>query len=349
MDMHIYTVAVIGLGRIAWSSHLPNLTAHPEQFKVIAVVDPMAERCKESQEKFAVPYACSDIDELLRTHKPEIAVVCSPTLYHKDQVIQLMKAGIDVFCDKPAAPCAGDVRAMFDAAKATGRKLMIFQPTRVSAKTTTALEIIRSGKLGKLYQIKYNSSSYVRRSDWQAFRKNGGGMLLNYGAHFVDLMMYLTGERLIPQFCSTACVTTLGDAEDVVKAVLKAPVSGILCDLDISQASAYSPYEIMLRGDLGTAWYQGELWHVRYCNPESFQKDLKLCDQFAAPGRKYNQENIQFITEELPAPDKVAPIESFNQNFYKYLRNEEKPIVPPEDTVALLEILEECRTLAEKC
>ena len=348
MAARVYRTAVIGLGRIAWSRHLPELLRQKEKFELSAIVDPIAARCDETKEKFGPVKSFCSVEELLREDPPDAAVVCSPTIFHKDQCIALLDRGVHVFCDKPAALNLEEAEAMFEAARRNGRRLMIFQPKRVQPETEAAAEIIRSGKLGKIYQISYFSSSYVRRSDWQAQRRNGGGMLLNYGAHFIDLMLYLTGERLIPEYCRTGLVATLGDAEDVVKAILRGERSGVLCEVDISQASLWRPCEMMIRGSLGTAWYpfEGDAWSLRYYEPDMFP-ERKLSQLLAAEQRKYNLDQVEPLKEDVPVvrSDRSG---GYYDNFYALLEGGARPVVSEQDTLLLMETLDQCRKLSEK-
>ena len=347
MAARIYRTAVIGLGRIAWSRHLPELLRKKDKYELSAIVDPIAARCDETRAKFGPVKSFSSVEELLRNDAPDLAVVCSPTIFHKDQCIALLDRGVHVFCDKPAALNLEEAEAMFEAARRNARRLMIFQPKRVQPESEAAAEIIRSGKLGKIYQISYFSSSYVRRSDWQAQRRNGGGMLLNYGAHYIDLMLYLTGERLIPEYCRTGLVATLGDAEDVVKVILRGPDSGVLCEVDISQASLWRPCEMMIRGSLGTAWYpfEADAWKLRYYEPGMFP-ERKLSEQLAAEQRKYNLDQVEPLAEEVPViPGDRSGV--YYDNFYAWLEGKAEPVVGEQDTLLLMETLEKCRKLSE--
>jgi predicted dehydrogenase len=74
------------------------------------------------------------------------------------------------------------------------------------------------GVLGPLFCIKKTYSCYRRRNDWQALRLNYGGMLFNYGAHYVDQLMHIAN---FPSLCDVHChlwaAATRGDADDVVK------------------------------------------------------------------------------------------------------------------------------------
>ena len=84
-----------------------------------------------------------------------------------------------------------------------------------------AKALLASGKLGALYQIDMNIMRYTRRNDWQAQKKFGGGMLNNYGAHFLDLLMHLTSFDAEVCYADMRCVASVGDADDVVRTTVK--------------------------------------------------------------------------------------------------------------------------------
>jgi len=83
--------------------------------------------------------------------------------------------------------------------------------------------------------IKYARSSYIRRNDWQTQKRYGGGMLNNYGAHAIDQLLYITGSKAADISCRLRRIATLGDADDVVKAVIETD-NGIILDIDINMA-----------------------------------------------------------------------------------------------------------------
>ena len=142
---------------------------------------------------------------------------------------------------------------MFAAAARNDRKLMIYQPRRMFPDSFAVKEILRSGKLGNVYQMKLFAGAYVRRNDWQAYLKNGGGMLRNYGVHYMDQAMYLAGESLEALACRTAKIASLGDADDVVKILLRGMKSNLLVDIDINQAAGLNPYLWLIYGSHGAA------------------------------------------------------------------------------------------------
>ena len=234
--MKVLRTGVVGLGRVGWQVHVPQVDAH-EGFAFVAAVDPLEERRQEAVERYGA-HGYGSYEEMLAQEALDLVVIASPTPYHAEQAIAAFERGCDVFCDKPVAPTLAETDRMIDAMRAHGRKLMVYQPHRARAETVALQAILAQGWIGPVYMIKIARTSYMRRNDWQAFRQYGGGMLNNYGAHYIDLLLHLSGSRATHVSCATRAVATLGDAEDVVKAVIETE-SGTILDLDINMASAH--------------------------------------------------------------------------------------------------------------
>ncbi|MBE6929712.1 MAG: Gfo/Idh/MocA family oxidoreductase [Ruminococcaceae bacterium] len=329
--------AVIGLGRIGWNFHMPHIKDHPD-FEICAVVDTSEERLQEAKDVYAAA-GYTDYKEMLAQEKPDLVVICSPTHLHKLHAIAALEAGCDVFLDKPMATNLQEARDIAQAAKDTGRKLMVFQPHRVTREANAALHILQSGLLGQICQIKRANSGYNRRSDWQSLRKYGGGMLNNYGAHYVDQLLFLTGADVTEIKCWRDCVATIGDADDVVKIIMKTD-SGMLLDLDINQACALPLTPMVIQGKYGAAVLNGEKFTVRYVVPEELPP-LEVSDELIAKDRKYNLDQpLNWHTADYPLSDFEAG------NFYDacaaYFIRGEEPLVPVEQTLRVMELLDEC-------
>ena len=180
--------ALIGLGRIGWQLHIKEITKH-DGLSLCAVVDLNPARLEEARELYgAVGYL--NYREMLEKEKPEMVVIASPTIFHEEQAIAALKAGADVLLDKPMTIGMESARRIEAAVKETGRKLVVFQPHRSYVLAVAAKRIISGGKLGKLFEVNRIDYDYIRRNDWQAFKEFGGGMLNNFGAHYIDQLLY---------------------------------------------------------------------------------------------------------------------------------------------------------------
>lgn len=332
---------VIGLGRIGWLFHLPQIRKQPG-FELAAVVDPDTQRLQEARQEFAVPLTLRNCAEV-PLGEIDLAVIASPTHFHCAQAHYFLERGVDVFCDKPMALSWAEGEAMAECAARHGRRLTVYQPHRVTSDCLTAQQIIASGKLGEIYQIYRSCHNYSRRNDWQALTANGGGMLHNYGAHYIDQMFYLGGDSCARVACETRQILTLGDADDMVRALITGR-SGCLYDLDINMASAISMPRLALYGRLGTAVTRDDgSWRLRYC-PADQLPEINLHEELAAAGRRYPAEKLPWQEENLTAVP--ADADAFYRHVFSYFAEGGKPLVPIAETLEVMRTLDLCQAAA---
>ncbi|MDP6380012.1 MAG: Gfo/Idh/MocA family oxidoreductase [Phycisphaerae bacterium] len=339
--MKTLRTAVIGLGRIGWQFHLPQITSR-DGFDLVAVADPLEERREQAKSEFGAR-GYSTCGELLEGEGLDLVVVASPTPFHADHAEAAFEAGCDVFCEKPMAASLAEADRMVASAKSHGRKLMLFQPHRAGADLVALREIL--GLIGPVYMIKRACSAYTRREDWQAFRKNAGGMLNNYGAHFIDQVLHLSGSRAKRVFCALRSIASLGDADDVVKVVIETE-GGMLLDVDINMASAQPMQPWHILGNRGSIVMDQEsrAWHVRLFAEEDLT-NLATQQGFAARDRRYGS------GEKIPWQEKVFPLSDFQptdyyEKCYEYFAMGAEPFVPMEESRELMRVLNECRQSA---
>lgn len=340
--MKVLKTTVVGLGRIGWQYHIPEILKNGK-FELTAVVDPMRERLDEAEKEFNVK-GFENYDKML-TSKPDLVVIASPTPFHKEQIIKALEAGINVFADKPIAVNLQETDEIVSAMKRTNGKLMIYQPHRALREIIALKSILSTGLVGPVYMIKRAASNYTRRNDWQAFLKNGGGMLSNYGAHFVDQLLHLTDYKAQKISCVLRTVASMGDADDVVKAVIETE-KGIILDLDINMASILPMQAWMILGERGSIVYdkESEKWKVKYYKKEEL-KDLQIQDGLAANGRQYGPGEEIIWHEEFFDPKDFEAID-FYDKCHEYFAEDKEPFVPVSETRELMRTLDECRKIA---
>ena len=343
--MNKLRVGMIGLGRIGWQFHLPQMQTHGG-FELVAAVDPLAQRRDEALAKYGTT-GYADVESMLAAEELDLVVIASPTPYHMDQALAAFEAGCDVFCDKPMAVSLEQVDRMIEAMKAHGRKMMIYQPHRTYVHTVVLKHILAKGLIGPLFMIKRSLSMYRRRHDWQAFSKHGGGMLRNFGVHAIDQVMYLADEGIKHiSCCDLRTIASLGDADDVVKAVLETD-SGILLDVDINMAAAHPFPQFHILGKYGSIIYDqaDKAMKVKYCKPEELE-DRSADASMAAEGRQYlSDEVITWHEESYPLSD-FQQIDYY-QKCYDYFAEDSPPFLPIAQSRELLRVIEACQAAAE--
>ena len=348
MANKILKAAIAGLGRIAWSTHLPEMKKHP-YIEIAAVCDPLEKVRSEAAEAFNVPETFADLGEMLEKVRPDLLVIATPTCFHAEHAVMALNMGCHVLCDKPAAMNNAEYRTMLDAAVKNNRILEIYQPRRYNSDLATMKYIMEKNIIGKVYQFKVFAGNYVRRNDWQAFKRNGGGMLFNYGSHYVDQFIHLLGRDYKLRGCSVRRILSLGDADDVVKLLLD--FNGVDVDIDINQAAAYHPYLYIMYGEFGSAVLKvvdgAAQWQLRYYDPAD-APEVELQTTLAAKNRQYPRQSYEFKEEILPPAVPVPPGEFYYNNLYNAITAGEALVNPPEDTNALTSLLDAAEIMASK-
>ncbi|MEW6755889.1 MAG: Gfo/Idh/MocA family oxidoreductase [Candidatus Latescibacterota bacterium] len=332
---------VIGLGRIGWQFHCPALARHPE-FRLVGVADAAPERCSEAQQTYGCP-AFGDYRELLEVPGLSLVVVAAPTHLHHRMTLEALARGLHVYAEKPLASNARQAAEMVRAAAEAGRVLSVYQPHRAAAETQQLLGILRSGEIGQVYQVRCGRFACGRRDDWQSLRRYGGGMLNNYGAHYLDLLLYLLGPQVRRVFCQLRRVMSLGDAEDVVRVVLES-ASGAIGEVDINQASAIAPFDLQAVGTHGAVVLEGGSFRIRSFSPSELEPK-ELNRSLASPGRQYPRDQIPFRERQV-AVDPGLQVDVY-ADLARAMRTGSPPFVRPEEPLAVMRLIERCRRSSE--
>ncbi len=334
-------IAVVGLGRIGWRFHFQQALTS-DQFELTAVVDPLPDRLAEARAATGCAIH-SDFESLWSGPLPDVVAIATPTPWHESMTVRALERGCHVILEKPMTTSIASADRMIGQAQKHNRRVFLYQPHRLTPETQTAREVIQSGLLGPIYAIHRGVYRYVRRNDWQSLRKNGGGMLNNYGAHYIDQLIYLSDDSPIAEVdCKLWAIATRGDADDVVKAWIKKE-SGQLLDVQINQASAHVMPAWHICGQYGTGIRVGDVFKVRYYDPAE-APSLNVIEG-AAPDRSYDNR------DRLPWREKDFPItrdkqRDFYANIYDAIANHAAPYIRIEESRELMRVMDLCRESA---
>jgi predicted dehydrogenase len=103
-------IGVVGLGRIGWGEHCPQIAKHPE-FELCAVQDTVKERRLEGEQKYGVP-SFSTLRTMMRASNLEAVVIASPTHLHAAMAQEALRSGCHVLLEKPMAANSRDAAAI---------------------------------------------------------------------------------------------------------------------------------------------------------------------------------------------------------------------------------------------
>lgn len=186
-------VAVIGCGNIANSSHIPSYLNNPE-VEIKYFCDLIPEKAQACVEKYGCGQAVVDYHDFLNDPDLDAVSVCTHNDFHSIISIDFMRAGKHVLCEKPAARILSEALEMQKVAHETGKILNIGVCNRFNTYVMKIRELIESGELGEVYHVYASFRSHRSipgiGGDFTTKAKSGGGALIDWGVHFIDLVLY---------------------------------------------------------------------------------------------------------------------------------------------------------------
>ena len=336
-------VGIAGLGRSGWDIHARLLAELPEQYQVVAVVDADVKRRDEAVERFDC-LAYTEYGELLNDNAVELVVVSLPSFLHADGSIQALAAGKHVVCEKPMATALPDADRMVAAAEASDRVLTIFQQRRYNPEFVKVQEVINSGVLGRIVQIRLTESKFTRRWDWQTLKKYGGGTLNNTGPHFLDQALQLFGPAEPQVLCHLDRTLTLGDADDHLKLVLRAAGAPTI-DIEISSCDAFPDDTWHVLGTLGGLRGNTRKLTWKWVDPATMPP--RQLDERPTPDRSYNRDELTWQEDSWELDGSAAgAYTGFYRDLYETIRNGAPPVITPQSVRRVIWLQEECHRLS---
>lgn len=153
-------VGVVGFSDRHRSSHIPCFMNHYKElnFDLVAVSDIWKQRREEGaaawKEKMGHDViACRNNEEMYDKKMVDAVFISTPDFSHALHTIEAVKAGCDVYCEKPFAETMEDNRAALKAVKASDRIVQIGSQRRSGSNYHVAEEFIKSGKFGAITMV----------------------------------------------------------------------------------------------------------------------------------------------------------------------------------------------------
>lgn len=167
--------------------------------ELVGVADEDDERGREFARNHEVAYLAADA--LLES--VDAAVVCSTNAAHREWAERAADAGVDVLSEKPLAPTVEDARAAVAACESAGVHLGVAMPLRFSEPAREARTALEEGRLGALKAIVGTNRGQMPGGWFTDPDAAGGGAAMDHTVHVVDLVGWLTGERVAEVYAET--------------------------------------------------------------------------------------------------------------------------------------------------
>lgn len=187
-------VGILGFGLRSglWRhAHRPG-----EGSRVVAVCDAGRRGRGEAQQALPEARVVAALEDLLALDLDAVLVL-TPDHLHAEHAVATLRAGVATFLEKPIATTIPDADRILQTARATGTRLYIGHNMRHLPVITLMRRAIRDGAIGEVraiwcrHFVSAGGDFYFK--DWHADRRNTTGLLLQKGAHDIDVIHWLAG------------------------------------------------------------------------------------------------------------------------------------------------------------
>ncbi len=334
------TIGIIGLGRAGWGMHCKELETRRDRFRIVAGCDIIRER----RDQFATTYGARAYrrpEELVRDPEIELVSIATRSPDHVDHALLALTAGKKVFIEKPIAISYAEARRLLKEAGRHKRNLYVRHNRRFEAAFNQILDIMESGLLGEVFEVKLRRLGYSRRDDWQTILRHGGGQLLNWGPHIVDHALQFLASPVASMWSDLKKVAAVGDAEDHLKIVLRG-TNGRVVDLEISGGSARGEPVYWMAGSRGALTSDEKTIELRYLDPAVRLPRRRAKAGTPDYGSFGSKEDLPWIVESRPVRKEVGP-DSIWDALYATLREGAPFRVTLQESLAVMRILSRAR------
>ncbi|WP_309128890.1 Gfo/Idh/MocA family oxidoreductase [Microbacterium sp.] len=211
MDLNI---GIIGFG--ARASLRKEVHRPGEGSRVTAVCDPSERARDDARRLLPEAFITDSLDELLASGVDAVMVL-TPDHAHAAISIRALEAGVAVFCEKPLAIELSDADAMLETARRTGSRLYIGHNMRHMPVVTLMRRLIQQGRIGQVkaiwcrHFVGHGGDFYFK--DWHADRTRTTSLLLQKGAHDIDVIHWLAGAYT-QKVAAMGELSVYGDIDD---------------------------------------------------------------------------------------------------------------------------------------
>ncbi len=187
-------VGLIGFG--GFGQFLADAFASMPQVRLCAISDADARRCELARQRFNALTFTNPYD-LIECPEVEVVAIATPPSAHASLGIAAAQKAKSVFCEKPLATTLQDANQLVETARKHSAALIVDFVQRYNPLNERVRELVRRQALGRLVSIEvtnYASDEFLRPAHWFWDHSVSGGIWVEHGVHFFDLVAWWLGS-----------------------------------------------------------------------------------------------------------------------------------------------------------
>jgi predicted dehydrogenase len=212
-------MGVIGAGLFARGTLVPHLKRVTDvRFRGVATQTGMTGAHVARRYGFA--FATSTVEDVINDPEARAVVIATRHDSHAALAAQALRAGKDVFVEKPLAMTAEELRDVVEAWNKSRAVLMVGFNRRHSPHAIRAREFLEGAAGPSLLHIRVNAGD-VPPGHWVNDPRSGGDRVRGEVCHFVDLVQFLTGAEVVSVDAAGAAPRRDGDPVEDCALILR--------------------------------------------------------------------------------------------------------------------------------
>lgn len=233
-------VGIIGAGRIAYV-HAHNIVRNIPFAELRCIADPyLTDKAKAWISELGVPVVLDNYKDLLADKKIQAVIICSPTDTHARLICEAVRAGKDVFCEKPMDLDSQEIRKTLEVVEASGKKVQVGFNRRFDHNFAALRNAVESKRVGDVHLVRITSRDPAAPP--VSYVKSSGGLFKDMTIHDFDMVRFLTGSEVEEIFAyGTVLVDpAIGEAGDIDTAIVSMKMAdGSLAYIENSRQAVY--------------------------------------------------------------------------------------------------------------
>lgn len=190
--MKVYKIGIIGYG--GFGQFLHHWWDRLDRVKVIAVATG-----PHDHNDYPGIIKYGDWHELIADPQLDIVSIATPPAFHVEMAAEAMRAGKHVLVEKPVALSASGVEELLDVQRETGKVILVDHMLRYNPIVGALIHFGKQQAFGKLRHVSvtnYAQDSSLPADHWFWDREQSGGIFVEHGVHFFDIVNSLTDQKV---------------------------------------------------------------------------------------------------------------------------------------------------------
>lgn len=335
--------ALIGYGGMGnW--HVNKLRTLPE-ITIRGVYDIKPERNEAAEAGGLRAYP--SLQALLADPEIDLVTIATPNDVHRPLAIEAMEAGKHVISEKPVTLCAGDLQDMIDASRRTGRLFTVHQNRRWDEDFLIMKQLFEQNVLGRVFNIESRvHGSRGVPGDWRNKKRHGGGMILDWGVHLLDQLLYMVPEDVVSTYCMISHVTN-DEVDDGFKAILTFG-SGLTAHVEVGTSNFIDMPRWYMQGENGTAVIEDWQCNGRTVMVSDWENRDAVPVVTAAGLTKTMAPRTEATIQKFELPRLDSDVRDFYRNVVRAVRGEEEQWITHAQVMRVMRLMEAMLYSAER-